>query len=115
MALFQGVRINEVCCVSMEGHPLSPRWSLSIRNHSPTGFEWGYQGSGPAQLALAILLEVTDVKEAQRAYQDFKRTVVAAWQEDRWAATTEAIHDWLVKWRLLHPIQVCEVEEANDE
>lgn len=24
-------------------------------NHSPTGFEWGYGGSGPAQLAFAIL------------------------------------------------------------
>lgn len=23
--------------------------------HSPTGFEWGYAGSGPADLALAIL------------------------------------------------------------
>src|SRR5262245_12952424 len=28
-----------------------------IRNHSPTGFSWGYDGSGPAQLALAILAD----------------------------------------------------------
>lgn len=28
-----------------------------IRNHSPSGFEWGYGGSGPAQLALAILAD----------------------------------------------------------
>lgn len=26
-----------------------------LRNHSPTGFEWGYNGSGPSQTALAIL------------------------------------------------------------
>ena len=28
--------------------------SLAVRNHSPTGPAWGYDGSGPAQLALAI-------------------------------------------------------------
>ena len=28
-----------------------------IRNHSPSGFNWGYGGSGPAQLALAILAD----------------------------------------------------------
>ena len=33
--------------------PLDPRYDL--RNHSPTGFAWGYGGSGPSQLALAIL------------------------------------------------------------
>lgn len=27
--------------------------------HSPTGFAWGYRGSGPTQLALAILLRMT--------------------------------------------------------
>lgn len=32
--------------------PLDPRFDLA--NHSPTGFEWGYGGSGPAQLALAL-------------------------------------------------------------
>lgn len=26
-----------------------------LRHHSPTGFEWGYEGSGPADLALNIL------------------------------------------------------------
>jgi hypothetical protein len=30
---------------------------LDLWNHSPTGFEFGYGGSGPAQLALAILAD----------------------------------------------------------
>ncbi len=30
---------------------------LELRNHSPTGFNWGYAGSGPCQLALAILAD----------------------------------------------------------
>src|SRR6516225_2178066 len=46
-----------VCVIAGNGErkPLNPRQEL--RNHSPTGFEWGYGGSGPAQLALAILAE----------------------------------------------------------
>lgn len=35
--------------------PLDPK--LKLVNHSPTGFSWGYGGSGPAQLALAILAD----------------------------------------------------------
>ena len=30
---------------------------LDLQNHSPDGFEWGYGGSGPSQLALAILAD----------------------------------------------------------
>jgi len=30
---------------------------LDIVNHSPTGFAWGYSGSGAAQLAVAILAD----------------------------------------------------------
>ncbi len=36
-------------------YPLSLR--TEIRNHSPTGFNWGYGGSGVSQLALAILAD----------------------------------------------------------
>lgn len=42
---------------------LSPQPSQALRNHSPDGFEWGYAGSGPSQLALAILLDFTGDKE----------------------------------------------------
>ena len=39
---------------------------LAVRNHSPTGPAGGYGGSGPTQLALAILLAVTDEATAER-------------------------------------------------
>ena len=42
--------------VLVDGLPLSPKDSQKIVNHSPDGFEWGYGGSGPAQLSLAIVL-----------------------------------------------------------
>jgi len=56
---------------------LSPLESQKIVNHSPDGFLWGYDGSGPSQLALAILLEVTDKETAIKYYQDFKFDVIA--------------------------------------
>lgn len=59
--------------VEVDGRPLSPSQSLKVRNHSPTGFAWGYHGSGPAQLALAILLEAGVARpRAERLYQRFK-------------------------------------------
>lgn len=37
---------------------LEPEHSQTVRNHSPDGFQTGYSGSGPSQLALAMLLEM---------------------------------------------------------
>src|SRR5208282_6015903 len=57
---------------------------LELRNHSPTGFAWGYGGSGPAQLALAILMDATGEQAlALRHYQEFKFQFVAGWS-DSW-------------------------------
>ena len=53
MSHYQGTRTSQGCIVTVDGKPLNLR--LDLWNHSPTGFEWGYGGSGPAQLALAIL------------------------------------------------------------
>lgn len=57
---------------------LDPAPSLKLRNHSPTGFSWGYGGSGPAQLALAILLKASgDPVLALAEYQGFKQSIIA--------------------------------------
>lgn len=51
---------------------------LDVRGHSPTGFNWGYGGSGPAQLALALLADATgDDDLAQAIHQRFKWQVTA--------------------------------------
>lgn len=65
--------------------PLDPRHDL--RNHSPDGFQWGYLGSGPAQLALALAADATgDDELAQRVYHDLKFEIVVGlgdcWQLD---------------------------------
>ena len=51
---------------------------LDLYGHSPDGFEWGYEGSGPAQLALAILADYSgDGAFALHYYQEFKRRLIA--------------------------------------
>ena len=74
---------------------LLPGPSQELYNHSPNGFSWGYLGSGPAQLALALLYDVTGDKELSiKQHQDFKSHFVAVWQGD-WEITDEAIRHWL--------------------
>jgi hypothetical protein len=62
---------------------LHAAYSQQIRNHSPTGFSWGYNGSGCAQLALAILLHYLSVGTAVDLYQKFKERYVATWDIDK--------------------------------
>jgi hypothetical protein len=70
--------------------PLAPRYDL--RNHSPDGYNFGYGGSGPAQLALALLADALgDDGRAQRLYQDFKWKVIGRLDGDRFELTDEGI------------------------
>ena len=59
--------------------------SLAVRNPSPTGPAWGYGGSGPIQLALAIPPAGTDEATAERFYQPFPWSVIAPTEAVRWA------------------------------
>jgi hypothetical protein len=68
----------ETKTIRLDGEILSRGKSQKIWNHSPTGFNWGFQGSGCAQLALAILLEHLPEREAVWLHQNFKRDVIAA-------------------------------------
>ncbi|MGB9963155.1 DUF6166 domain-containing protein (plasmid) [Halobacterium sp. MBLA0001] len=57
---------------------LSPNRSLGLVRHSPARFDWGYTGSGPAQLACALLLDYTDNETvAQQHYIQFRNDVVS--------------------------------------
>lgn len=69
---------------------LPPR--LDLRNHSPTGFSWGYYGSGPAQLALALLADIWDDGTAQRFYQTLKNDLIGTLpMGEPWELTEEQI------------------------
>lgn len=60
--------------VYLDGKYLNPAPSQKYHNHSPDGYNWGYCGSGCAQLALAIMLELTGKADD---YQKFKSDVIA--------------------------------------
>ncbi len=72
--------------------------------HAPGGFAWGYEGSGPAELARCILLDPYGVippadpwagDRLPAPYQAFKRDVVARQpQSEPWSITSEEIEQW---------------------
>ena len=80
--------------VWVDDQELTPERSQKVFNHSPDGFNWGYEGSGPAQLALAILLLVTDEQTAVKFHQKFKRDFVAGWPQSHFGGHVE-IEGWL--------------------
>lgn len=65
--------------------------------HSPTGFEWGYGGSGPADLARSILADHLGYLPPAALYQNFKANVIAHLPLDSWElldqTVVEAIED----------------------
>lgn len=64
--------------------------------HSSTGFEFGYGGSGPADLALSILWNFLGKEPSRILYMDFKTRFVARWK-DKWEITGQQIKDWIIK------------------
>lgn len=91
--------------VMINGKILSPKRSQSVFNHSPDGFNWGYSGSGPAQLSLAILLEFFGEKLALKFYQEFKSDVISKIPQGKnFDLTEEFVKNWVrVRIRLLEP------------
>ena len=72
------------------GTELNPR--LDLQAHSPAGFEWGYAGSGPAQLALALLADfLGDDAAALKLYQPFKRAIIAQLHRPCWTLSDQDI------------------------
>jgi hypothetical protein len=90
MKVYQGRRISRVAEVTVDGRTLNPR--LDLWNHSPSGLEWGYCGSGPAQLALALLSDcLEDDQTAVAWHQDYKNAVVAGLPYRGWTLSEEQI------------------------
>ena len=69
----------------LDGIWLDPQPSQKYHDHSPDNFNWGYGGSGPAQLALAIMLEITGKADG---YQEFKWNVIAGLPQGKDIETT---------------------------
>lgn len=93
MKRYEGRREWHTTEVMVNGAPLNPR--LDLRSHSPTGFEWGYGGIGPAQLALAVLADCVGDELAVHHYQTFKQTVVAGLPHRQWTLTEKQVREAL--------------------
>lgn len=74
--ILTGKRVEDDNWIRLNGEFLDIRESLKIYEHS-SEFNWGYEGSGPTQLALAILLKFLPFELAQKYKHDFKRQVIA--------------------------------------
>lgn len=65
--------------------------------HSPTGFEWGYSGSGPADLALNIVSMFVPGFWAMYLHQQFKEVFIALIPREGGQIHTFEILVWLTK------------------
>jgi hypothetical protein len=97
-----------VCTVNggtASSRPLPLR--LDLWNHSPTGFEFGYGGSGPAQLALAILADCCGDELAVAYHQPFKWAVIARIPGPGGSLTGTFVRDVLARLQLDRAAQQC--------
>ena len=93
--VIEGRRTEAASSVSVNGSELDLDKSLRLRRHSPSGFEWGYEGSGPAQLALAILIETGGEAAALEHYHEFKREWLSGIRSTEWRLPTAEVEAWL--------------------
>jgi hypothetical protein len=63
--------------------------------HSPDGFAWGYAGSGPADLSLAILHREIGETIPPRVYLPFRDQVVARLPADGFELPASQVWDWI--------------------
>jgi hypothetical protein len=79
------------------GVPVEQRYVV----HSPTGFEWAYSGSGPADLALNILALFVAPPEAWRLHQRYKREVIATLPRLGGLIRADHVRTWIrLQWQI---------------
>jgi hypothetical protein len=97
MKTYEGGRSLDGAVVTVDGKRLPPRHDL--KKLSPAGFEWTYEGAGPAQLALALLADhLGDDQKALTLHQAFMRAVVAH-LDNAWRLTSTDIDQALATLR----------------
>lgn len=100
--VFRPSEVEFVVCrrvqyVSAEGTTGAPIVSIARPwvLHSPTGYEWGYMGSGPADLALNVLGLFVPPYWAHRYHQRFKADVIARIPVEGGVLGAEDVRHWL--------------------
>ncbi|MDA7977403.1 MAG: DUF6166 domain-containing protein [Pirellulales bacterium] len=98
MKIYRGHRSIRGAIVEVDGAPLAP---ANLPGHDvELAFEWGYNGSGPEHLALAILADCLGEESALVASREFKRKFVAGF-DDVWEVSEGEIRAWFDGQKLL--------------
>jgi len=89
MKVYEGKRTIDGITVTVDGEPLDER--TDVKQFTPYGFEWTYEGDAPRQLALAILADHLDhPKKALELTETFMREVIANLDND-WTLTSSEV------------------------
>lgn len=89
MTIYRGDRTIDGVKVTADGHPLDPQFQL--KTLSTEGFEWGYEGAEPAQLALALLAAHYDDKiNTLKHFEVFMCEIVANFANE-WEMSSDDI------------------------
>ena len=113
-----GFRLNGGCYVYWwePEHPDRPQplnMRLDLWDHSPSGFEWGYGGSGPSQLALALAADALgDGPRALAMHQRLKFTLIGRLHRDCWTLTRDQVCEAVTR---LEDERRTRKEESNEE
>jgi hypothetical protein len=93
MKVYEGGRSLAGAMVTVDGKPLAPRHDLKMLSRA--GFEWTYEGAGPAQLALALLADhLGDDQKALQHHEAFMSAVIAD-LDNAWRLTSADIDEAL--------------------
>lgn len=88
--------MKDIVCRVVDGEQVVEGVEHVLVKHSPTGFAWGYGGSGPAELALNILYAVTgDEQLSDRLHQSFKWDFIATMPEEGGIIRIDDVKEWL--------------------
>lgn len=85
---------GDIICKRIGGRP-AVNIEQTFIYHSPDGFEWGYGGSGPADLALNILIRFTSRENAMSLHQAFKWDFISGMSKAGGTIKKEEIETWL--------------------
>ena len=89
MKVYEGRRTMDGLEVTVDGAPLPERYD--VKQFTPYGFEWTYEGAEPRQLSLALLADhLGDGQRALALSEAFMSRIVSNLDND-WTLTSDDI------------------------